>query len=83
QAALETTHRLIPLLKDRRSPAIVPGRGQNRLGSPAPGIYAAATSVLQALCKQQVYSYVLLQPFCAKAPFLAGKGEHDRTEKLA
>ncbi|KAF7252131.1 TOG array regulator of axonemal microtubules protein 1 [Varanus komodoensis] len=85
QVALETMHRLIPLLKEKLSPVInmlIPALVDNNLNSKNPGIYAAATSVIQALC-QHLDGYLLLQPFCTKAQFLNGKAKQDITEKLA
>ncbi|XP_048805077.1 TOG array regulator of axonemal microtubules protein 1 isoform X4 [Lagopus muta] len=83
--ALETMHKMIPLLKDNLSPVInmlVPAMVDNNLNSKNPGIYAAATDVIQALC-QHLDSYLLLQPFCTKVQFLNGKAKQDITEKLA
>ncbi|XP_054827608.1 TOG array regulator of axonemal microtubules protein 1 [Eublepharis macularius] len=85
QVALEAMQRLIPLLKEKLSPVInmlIPALVDNNLNSKNPGIYAAATSVIQALC-QHLDSYLLLQPFCTKAQFLNGKAKQDITEKLA
>ncbi|XP_060549987.1 TOG array regulator of axonemal microtubules protein 1 isoform X4 [Pantherophis guttatus] len=85
QVALETMHQLIPLLKERLSPVInmlIPALVDNNLNSKNPGIYAAATNVIQALC-QHLDNYLLLQPFCTKAQFLNGKAKQDITEKLA
>ncbi|NXN16352.1 TGRM1 protein, partial [Indicator maculatus] len=85
QVALETMHKIIPLLKDNLSPVInmlIPATVDNNLNSKNPGIYAAATSVIQALC-QYLDNYLLLQPFCTKAQFLNGKAKQDMTEKLA
>ncbi|XP_068022913.1 TOG array regulator of axonemal microtubules protein 1-like [Melanerpes formicivorus] len=85
QVALETMHKIIPLLKDNLSPVInmlIPAMVDNNLNSKNPGIYAAATNVIQALC-QHVDNYLLLQPFCTKAQFLNGKAKQDMTEKLA
>ncbi|XP_042321877.1 TOG array regulator of axonemal microtubules protein 1 isoform X2 [Sceloporus undulatus] len=85
QVALETMHRLVPLLKEKLSPVInmlIPALVDNNLNSKNPGIYAAATSVIQALC-QHLDNYLLLQPFCTKAQFLNGKAKQDITEKLA
>ncbi|KAM6134148.1 TOG array regulator of axonemal microtubules protein 1 [Phoenicopterus ruber ruber] len=85
QVALETMHKMIPLLKDNLSPVInmlIPAMVDNNLNSKNPGIYAAATNVIQALC-QHLDNYVLLQPFCTKAQFLNGKAKQDMTEKLA
>nr|XP_028606214.1 LOW QUALITY PROTEIN: TOG array regulator of axonemal microtubules protein 1-like [Podarcis muralis] len=85
QVALETMHRLIPLLKEKLSPIInmlIPALVDNNLNSKNPGIYAAATNVIQALC-QHLDNYLLLQPFCTKAQFLNGKAKQDITEKLA
>ncbi|XP_062974582.1 TOG array regulator of axonemal microtubules protein 1 [Elgaria multicarinata webbii] len=85
QVALETMHRLIPLLKEKLSPVInmlIPALVDNNLNSKNPGIYAAATNVIQALC-QHLDNYLLLQPFCTKAQFLNGKAKQDITEKLA
>ncbi|XP_040557773.1 TOG array regulator of axonemal microtubules protein 1 isoform X4 [Gallus gallus] len=85
QVALETMHKMIPLLKDNLSPVInmlVPAMVDNNLNSKNPGIYAAATDVIQALC-QHLDSYLLLQPFCTKVQFLNGKAKQDITEKLA
>ncbi|XP_045306813.1 TOG array regulator of axonemal microtubules protein 1 isoform X3 [Leopardus geoffroyi] len=83
--ALETMHKMIPLLKDNLSPIInmlIPAIVDNNLNSKNPGIYAAATNVVQAL-SQHVDNYLLLQPFCTKAQFLNGKAKQDMTEKLA
>uniref|UniRef100_A0A803T9N3 TOG array regulator of axonemal microtubules 1 n=1 Tax=Anolis carolinensis TaxID=28377 RepID=A0A803T9N3_ANOCA len=83
--ALETMRRLVPLLKERLSPVVnmlIPALVDNNLNSKNPGIYAAATSVLQALCLH-LDNYLLLQPFCTKAQFLNGKAKQDITEKLA
>ncbi|KAG8517749.1 TOG array regulator of axonemal microtubules protein 1 [Galemys pyrenaicus] len=83
--ALETMHKMIPLLKDNLSPIInmlIPAIVDNNLNSKNPGIYAAATNVVQAL-SQYVDNYLLLQPFCTKAQFLNGKAKQDMTEKLA
>ncbi|XP_053140411.1 TOG array regulator of axonemal microtubules protein 1 isoform X1 [Hemicordylus capensis] len=85
QVALETMHRLIPLLKEKLSPVInmlIPALVDNNLNSKNPGIYTAATNVIQALC-QHLDNYLLLQPFCTKAQFLNGKAKQDITEKLA
>ncbi|KFR17617.1 Protein FAM179B, partial [Opisthocomus hoazin] len=85
QVALETMHKMIPLLKDNLSPVInmlIPALVDNNLNSKNPGIYAAATNVIQALC-QHLDNYLLLQPFCTKAQFLNGKAKQDMTEKLA
>ncbi|XP_053924161.1 TOG array regulator of axonemal microtubules protein 1 [Cuculus canorus] len=85
QVALETMHKMIPLLKDNLSPVInmlIPAIVDNNLNSKNPGIYAAATNVIQALC-QHLDNYLLLQPFCTKALFLNGKAKQDMTEKLA
>ncbi|KFQ11266.1 Protein FAM179B, partial [Leptosomus discolor] len=85
QVALETMHKLIPLLKDNLSPVInmlIPAMVDNNLNSKNPGIYAAATNVIQALC-QHLDNSLLLQPFCTKAQFLSGKAKQDMTEKLA
>ncbi|XP_064317278.1 TOG array regulator of axonemal microtubules protein 1 [Phalacrocorax carbo] len=85
QVALETMHKMIPLLKDNLSPVInmlIPAMVDNNLNSKNPGIYAAATNVIQALC-QHLDNYLLLQPFCTKAQFLNGKAKQDMTEKLA
>ncbi|XP_063146663.1 TOG array regulator of axonemal microtubules protein 1 isoform X2 [Candoia aspera] len=85
QVALETMHQLIPLLKEKLSPVInmlIPALVDNNLNSKNPGIYAAATNVIQALC-QHLDNYLLLQPFCTKAQFLNGKAKQDITEKLA
>ncbi|XP_026554585.1 TOG array regulator of axonemal microtubules protein 1 isoform X1 [Pseudonaja textilis] len=85
QVALETMHQLIPLLKEKLSPIInmlIPALVDNNLNSKNPGIYAAATNVIQALC-QHLDNYLLLQPFCTKAQFLNGKAKQDITEKLA
>ncbi|XP_009696337.1 PREDICTED: protein FAM179B [Cariama cristata] len=85
QVALETMHKMIPLLKDNLSPVInmlIPAAVDNNLNSKNPGIYAAATNVIQALC-QHLDNYLLLQPFCAKVRFLNGKAKQDMTEKLA
>ncbi|XP_063146664.1 TOG array regulator of axonemal microtubules protein 1 isoform X3 [Candoia aspera] len=54
QVALETMHQLIPLLKEKLSPVInmlIPALVDNNLNSKNPGIYAAATNVIQALCQ--------------------------------
>ncbi|KAF3831183.1 hypothetical protein GH733_002421 [Mirounga leonina] len=83
--ALETMHKMIPLLGDNLSPIInmlIPAIVDNNLNSKNPGIYAAATNVVQAL-SQHVDNYLLLQPFCTKAQFLNGKAKQDMTEKLA
>ncbi|XP_029396398.1 TOG array regulator of axonemal microtubules protein 1 [Mus pahari] len=83
--ALETMHKMIPLLRDNLSPIInmlVPAVVDNNLNSKNPGIYAAATNVVHAL-SQYVDNYLLLQPFCTKAQFLNGKAKQDMTEKLA
>ncbi|XP_059770134.1 TOG array regulator of axonemal microtubules protein 1 isoform X2 [Balaenoptera ricei] len=83
--ALETMHKMIPLLRDNLSPIInmlIPAIVDNNLNSKNPGIYAAATNVVQAL-SQHVDNYLLLQPFCTKAQFLNGKAKQDMTEKLA
>ncbi|XP_060611108.2 TOG array regulator of axonemal microtubules protein 1 [Anolis sagrei] len=83
--ALETMRRLVPLLKERLSPVVnmlIPALVDNNLNSKNPGIYAAATSVLQALCLH-LDNYLLLQPFCTKAQFLNGKAKQDITERLA
>ncbi|XP_049755169.1 TOG array regulator of axonemal microtubules protein 1 isoform X3 [Elephas maximus indicus] len=83
--ALETMHKMIPLLRDNLSPIInmlIPAIVDNNLNSKNPGIYAAATNVVQALT-QHVDNYLLLQPFCTKAQFLNGKAKQDMTEKLA
>ncbi|XP_074005395.1 TOG array regulator of axonemal microtubules protein 1 [Numenius arquata] len=85
QVALETMHKMIPLLKDNLSPVInmlIPATVDNNLNSKNPGIYAAATNVIQALC-QHLDNSLLLQPFCTKAQFLNGKAKQDMTEKLA
>ncbi|KAM6069182.1 TOG array regulator of axonemal microtubules protein 1 isoform 2-T2 [Theristicus caerulescens] len=85
QVALETMHKMIPLLKDNLSPVInmlIPAMVDNNLNSKNPGIYAAATNVIQALC-QHLDNSLLLQPFCTKAQFLNGKAKQDMTEKLA
>ncbi|XP_010214817.1 PREDICTED: protein FAM179B [Tinamus guttatus] len=85
QVALETMHKMIPLLKDNLSPVInmlIPAMVDNNLNSKNPGIYAAVTNVIQALC-QHLDNYLLLQPFCTKAQFLNGKAKQDMTEKLA
>uniref|UniRef100_A0A8C5NNR2 TOG array regulator of axonemal microtubules 1 n=1 Tax=Junco hyemalis TaxID=40217 RepID=A0A8C5NNR2_JUNHY len=85
QVALEAMHRMIPLLKDNLSPVInmlIPAIVDNNLNSKNPGIYAAATNVIQALC-QHLDTSLLLQPFCTKAQFLSGKAKQDLTEKLA
>ncbi|XP_029821139.1 TOG array regulator of axonemal microtubules protein 1 [Manacus vitellinus] len=78
-------HKMIPLLKDNLSPVInmlIPAIVDNNLNSKNPGIYTAATNVIQALC-QHVDTSLLLQPFCTKAQFLNGKAKQDLTEKLA
>ncbi|MBZ3883600.1 Protein FAM179B [Sciurus carolinensis] len=83
--ALETMHKMIPLLRDNLSPIInmlIPAIVDNNLNSKNPGIYAAATNVIQALSRH-VDNYLLLQPFCTKAQFLNGKAKQDMTEKLA
>ncbi|NP_001414223.1 TOG array regulator of axonemal microtubules 1 [Rattus norvegicus] len=83
--ALETMHKMIPLLRDNLSPIInmlIPAIVDNNLNSKNPGIYAAATNVVHAL-SQHVDNYLLLQPFCTKAQFLNGKAKQDMTEKLA
>ncbi|XP_038612218.1 TOG array regulator of axonemal microtubules protein 1 [Tachyglossus aculeatus] len=83
--ALETMHKMIPLLKDNLSPVInmlIPAIVDNNLNSKNPGIYAATTNVIQAL-SQHLDNYLLLQPFCTKAQFLNGKAKQDMTEKLA
>ncbi|XP_060117344.1 TOG array regulator of axonemal microtubules protein 1 [Heteronotia binoei] len=85
QVALETMRQLIPLLKEKLSPVInmlIPALVDNNLNSKNPGIYAAATGVIQALC-QHLDNYLLLQPFCTKAQFLSGKAKQDVTEILA
>ncbi|XP_069712854.1 TOG array regulator of axonemal microtubules protein 1 isoform X2 [Phaenicophaeus curvirostris] len=85
QVALETMHKMIALLKENLSPVInmlIPAMVDNNLNSKNPGIYAAATNVIQALC-QHLDNYLLLQPFCTKAQFLNGKAKQDMTEKLA
>ncbi|XP_050191663.1 TOG array regulator of axonemal microtubules protein 1 isoform X2 [Myiozetetes cayanensis] len=85
QVALETMHKMIPLLKDSLSPVInmlIPAIVDNNLNSKNPGIYTAATNVIQALC-QHLDTSLLLQPFCTKAQFLSGKAKQDLTEKLA
>ncbi|KAM9653305.1 TOG array regulator of axonemal microtubules protein 1 isoform 1-T1 [Morphnus guianensis] len=85
QVALETMHKMIPLLKDNLTPVInmlIPAMVDNNLNSKNPGIYAAATNVIQALC-QHLDNSLLLQPFCTKAQFLNGKAKQDMTEKLA
>ncbi|XP_010630924.1 TOG array regulator of axonemal microtubules protein 1 isoform X2 [Fukomys damarensis] len=83
--ALESMHKMIPLLRDNLSPIInmlIPAIVDNNLNSKNPGIYAAATNVVHAL-SQHVDNYLLLQPFCTKAQFLNGKAKQDMTEKLA
>ncbi|XP_037690845.1 TOG array regulator of axonemal microtubules protein 1 [Choloepus didactylus] len=83
--ALETMNKMIPLLGDNLSPIInmlIPAIVDNNLNSKNPGIYAAATNVVQAL-SQYIDNYLLLQPFCTKAQFLNGKAKQDMTEKLA
>ncbi|VTJ81445.1 Hypothetical predicted protein [Marmota monax] len=83
--ALETMHKMIPLLRDNLSPIInmlIPAIVDNNLNSKNPGIYTAATNVVQAL-SQHVDNYLLLQPFCTKTQFLNGKAKQDMTEKLA
>uniref|UniRef100_G3SXH6 TOG array regulator of axonemal microtubules 1 n=1 Tax=Loxodonta africana TaxID=9785 RepID=G3SXH6_LOXAF len=68
--ALETMHKMIPLLRDNLSPIInmlIPAIVDNNLNSKNPGIYAAATNVVQALTQH----------------FLNGKAKQDMTEKLA
>ncbi|XP_059579399.1 TOG array regulator of axonemal microtubules protein 1 isoform X2 [Alligator mississippiensis] len=85
QVALETMYKMIPLLKENLSPVInmlIPAIVDNNLNSKNPGIYAAATNVIQALC-QHLDNSLLLQPFCTKAQFLNGKAKQDMTEKLA
>ncbi|XP_015282138.1 PREDICTED: protein FAM179B [Gekko japonicus] len=85
QVALETMRQLIPLLKEKLSPVIhmlIPALVDNNLNSKNPGIYAAATGVIHALC-QHLDNYLLLQPFCTKAQFLSGKAKQDVTEILA
>uniref|UniRef100_A0A8C5TU83 TOG domain-containing protein n=1 Tax=Malurus cyaneus samueli TaxID=2593467 RepID=A0A8C5TU83_9PASS len=85
QVALEALHKMIPLLKDNLSAVInmlIPAIVDNNLNSKNPGIYAAATNVIQALC-QYLDNFLLLQPFCTKAQFLSGKAKQDLTEKLA
>ncbi|XP_062351102.1 TOG array regulator of axonemal microtubules protein 1 [Cinclus cinclus] len=85
QVALEALHKMIPLLKDNLSPVInilIPAIVDNNLNSKNPGIYAAATNVIQALC-EHLDTSLLLQPFCTKAQFLSGKAKQDLTEKLA
>ncbi|NXU38630.1 TGRM1 protein, partial [Drymodes brunneopygia] len=85
QVALEAMHKMIPLLKDHLSPVInmlIPAIVDNNLNSKNPGIYAAATNVIQALC-QHLDTSLLLQPLCTKAQFLSGKAKQDLTEKLA
>ncbi|XP_009913559.2 TOG array regulator of axonemal microtubules protein 1 isoform X1 [Haliaeetus albicilla] len=85
QVALETMHKMIPLLKDNLTPVInmlIPAMVDNNLNSKNAGIYAAATNVIQALC-QHLDNSLLLQPFCTKAQFLNGKAKQDMTEKLA
>lgn len=50
--ALETMHKMIPLLRDNLSPIInmlIPAIVDNNLNSKNPGIYTAATNVVQAL----------------------------------
>ena len=50
--ALETMHKMIPLLRDNMSPIInmlIPAIVDNNLNSQNPGIYAAATNVVHAL----------------------------------
>uniref|UniRef100_A0A4X2L8U8 TOG domain-containing protein n=1 Tax=Vombatus ursinus TaxID=29139 RepID=A0A4X2L8U8_VOMUR len=83
--ALETMHKMIPLLRDNLSPVInmlIPAIVDNNLNSKNPGIYAAATNVIHAL-SQHIDNYLLLQTFCTKAQFLNGKAKQDMTEKLA
>ncbi|XP_068947870.1 TOG array regulator of axonemal microtubules protein 1 isoform X3 [Petaurus breviceps papuanus] len=83
--ALETMHKMIPLLRDNLSPVInmlIPAIVDNNLNSKNPGIYAAATNVIHAL-SQHIDNYLLLQPFCTKAQFLNGKAKQDMTENLA
>ncbi|NXG53835.1 TGRM1 protein, partial [Psilopogon haemacephalus] len=85
QVALEAMHKMIPLLRDSLSPVIhmlIPAIVDNNLNSKNPGIYAAATNVVQALC-QYLDNYLLLQPFCTKAQLLNGKAKQNVTEKLA
>ncbi|XP_028942543.1 TOG array regulator of axonemal microtubules protein 1, partial [Antrostomus carolinensis] len=85
QVALEAMHKMIPLLRDNLSPVInmlIPAMVDNNLNSKNPGIYAAATNVIQSLC-QHLDNSLLLQPFCTKAQFLNGKAKQDVTEKLA
>ncbi|XP_029454335.1 TOG array regulator of axonemal microtubules protein 1 [Rhinatrema bivittatum] len=83
--ALDTMQKIVPLLKDNLSAVInmlIPAIVDNNLNSKIPGIYAAATNVIQALT-EHLDNYLLLQPFCAKIPFLSGKAKQDMTEKLA
>ncbi|XP_007112852.1 TOG array regulator of axonemal microtubules protein 1 isoform X2 [Physeter macrocephalus] len=57
--ALETMHKMIPLLRDNLSPIInmlIPAIVDNNLNSKNPGIYAAATNVVQAL-SQHIITY--------------------------
>ncbi|NXK88149.1 TGRM1 protein, partial [Formicarius rufipectus] len=85
QVALETMHKMIPLLKDNLAPVInmlIPAMVDNNLNSKNPGIYAAATNVLQALC-QHLEPSLLLQPLCTKAQFLSGRAKQEVTERLA
>ncbi|XP_048654583.1 TOG array regulator of axonemal microtubules protein 1 isoform X3 [Marmota marmota marmota] len=57
--ALETMHKMIPLLRDNLSPIInmlIPAVVDNNLNSKNPGIYTAATNVVQAL-SQHIITY--------------------------
>ncbi|XP_046317259.1 TOG array regulator of axonemal microtubules protein 1 isoform X3 [Marmota monax] len=57
--ALETMHKMIPLLRDNLSPIInmlIPAIVDNNLNSKNPGIYTAATNVVQAL-SQHIITY--------------------------
>ncbi|XP_053080396.1 TOG array regulator of axonemal microtubules protein 1 isoform X5 [Acinonyx jubatus] len=58
--ALETMHKMIPLLKDNLSPIInmlIPAIVDNNLNSKNPGIYAAATNVVQALSQHTIICF--------------------------
>lgn len=53
---------MIPLLKDNLSPVInmlIPAMVDNNLNSKNPGIYTAATNVIQALCQHLGKSFTL------------------------
>ncbi|XP_043930209.1 TOG array regulator of axonemal microtubules protein 1 isoform X2 [Protopterus annectens] len=85
QIALETLHKMIPLLRENLTPVVnmmVPAVVDNNLNSKNPGIYAAAISVIDALI-QHLDNSLLLQTFCTKAQFLNGKAKHEMTEKVA